>query len=396
MIKILFKIIKYFFQGIIVFILIIIILQYVVNAKYTFPEPHSFNGDYIYNPYRNVDRIKWRIVNFHAHNRKFFGNRKKATISVQYIDSLYKYFGYNIISISDYQSINLHENKNGWFIPVYEHGFQYFKNHQLVLNAKKVNWQDFSFNQTLSNKQFIIDQLKKDPAVIITIVHPIYRKAYSFNDFKYLGNYNSLEIANHERLFTSCYDTVLSEGHPIFLMSDDDAHDITNIKDVCSNYNLINTDLAKDSILNALRTGRSVGVKFNIGSSKTNEEKRAALLKLPEIYSITFTNDTLAIRLNQTVKTIKFIGQQGREKKRITNCSMGAYNFSKNDTYIRTEIECNDGTVYFLNPFFRYNGITLSDYAPSYNILKTWVWRSAFLIVLILTSLILHQKKANV
>jgi hypothetical protein len=392
----LFKIIRFFFLVIFVSILIILILQFGINSKYTFPEPHAFRGEYIYNPYRNIEKTKWRIANFHAHNRKFFGNTKRAARSVQELDSLYKYFGYSIFSISDYQSINLYENKNKWFIPVYEHGFQYFKNHQLVLNAKKVNWEDFSFYQTLSNKQFIVDQLKKDTTVIITIVHPIYRKAYSFNDFKYLGNYNSLEIANHERLFTSCYDTILSDGHPVFLMVDDDAHDITNIKEVCSSYNLINTDLVKDSILHALKTGRSVGVKLNIGSFKTNEEKRAALLKLPEIDSITFKNDTLTVRLNQIVKTIKFIGQHGREKMRITNCSMGAYHFNRKDTYIRTEIGCNDGTVYFINPFFRYNGITLTDYAPSYNVLKTWIWRFAVLGFIVFTFIILYCKKVNV
>jgi hypothetical protein len=353
----LFKSIKYFFGGILVFILVLLILQFGVNSKYAFPEPHTFKGGFIYNPYRNIDRTKWRIANFHAHTMKAFGNAKKAAISTHYLDSLYKFYSYKIFSISDYQKINLYENINEWYVPVYEHGFQYYKNHQLVLNAKKIIWLDFPFRQTLSNKQFIIDQLKKDTTSIITIVHPIYRKAYSYKDFKYLGNYNCLEIANHERLFTSCYDSILSEGHPVFIMADDDAHELTNIKDVCNSFNLINTDLVKDSILNAIKTGRSVGVKFSIGFFKSNEDKKAALLKLPEICYITFKNDTLAVKLNQTVDTIKFIGQQGKEMKRITNSSIATYFFSKTDTYIRTEIRCNDGTIYFLNPFFRYNGL---------------------------------------
>ncbi len=388
-----FKIIKHFFLSIFVLILIILLLQFVVNTKYTFPTPHTFQGEYIYNPYRNIDNTKWRLANFHAHNRKFFGNKKIAANSVQKLDSLYKYFGFSIISISDYQCINLYEGKNKWYVPVYEHGFLYYKNHQLILNAKKVNWQDFPFRQTLSNEQFIIDQLKKDTTVIITIVHPIYRKAYSFNDFKYLSNYDCLEIANHDRLFTFCYDTILSNGHTAFLMADDDAHDPTNLEDICSSFNLINSDMIKDSILHSLRTGRSIGVKFNIVSYKTNEEKRAALLKLPEVKSITFKNDTLAVSLNQSVKTIKFIGQKGIEKKSMTNCSTGYYFFALEDTYIRTVIECNDGTIYFLNPLLRYNGITLTNYAPSYNILKTWTWRSIVLGILVLTFIIWYRKK---
>jgi len=382
--------------GLCFFILIILILQFVVNSKYTFPEPHAFRGEYIYNPYRNIDRTKWRMANFHAHTRKFLENRKRVDRSTQVLDSLYRYLGYSIISISDYQFINPYENKNKWFVPVYEHGYQYYKNHQLVLNAKKVSWQDFPFRQTLSNKQFIIDQLKKETTALVTLVHPILRKAYSYNDLKYLSNYNCLEIANHERLFTSYYDTILSEGHPVFIMADDDGHDMTNIKEVCSSFNLINTDLVKDSVLNSLKTGRSIGVKFNIIPIKTNEEKRAALLKLPEINSITFTNDTLSVSLDQVVKTIKFIGQQGTERKIITNCSTGSYFFNTNDTYIRTEIECDDGTLYFLNPFFRYDGIRLTYYAASQDTLKIWALRAAVIIVLIITIVIRNNKKVNV
>jgi hypothetical protein len=211
--------------------------------------------------------------------------------------------------------------------------------------------------------------------------------------FKYLTNYNCLEIANSNRIFTSYYDAALSYGHPVFIMADDDSHDLMNISDVCSSFNLINSDLVRDSVLNSLRTGRSIGVKFNISSYNTNEEKRAGLLKLPEIKSFTFKSDTLAVSLNKSVKIIKFIGQNGTEKKRITNCSNGAYFFSKEDTYIRTEIECNDGTIFFLNPLFRYDGIKLSEYAPSYNVLKTWTLRSAVISILILTLIIWYRKK---
>lgn len=386
-----FRIRKFVVTGIIGFIVMILVLQYGVNAKYTFPEPHPFTGNYIYNPYKNLDPGKWKIANFHAHAWKPF-EVKDRTLSSRNLDSLYNFLGYNIITISDYQSINQYENKNLWFIPVYEHGFQYYKNHQLILNAKHVDWHDFPFRQTLSNKQFILDNLKKDSDVLTTIVHPVYRKAYSSDDFKYLSNYNSLEIANHDRLFITLYDSILSAGHPVFLMADDDAHDPANIRDVCSSFNLINTELLKDSVSNSLRTGRSVGVKFNISSIINNEEKKAALQRLPRLKAVNLENDTLIVRLDKPVKEIKFIGQHGAVKKRITDCSTGSYNFEKQDTYIRAEIECNDGTVYFLNPVFRYDGIRLSDWSSSYNALKTWTWRLAFLIIFIVILGVLNKK----
>ena len=332
------------------------------------------------------------MANFHAHTAKFLESPKREARSASLLDTLYHYFGYSIYSISDYQSINIREKKYNWYVPVYEHGYQYYKNHQLVLNAKKVSWLDFPFPQTLSNEQFVINRLKKDSGAIISIVHPVYRKAYSFEDFKYLSNYEILEIANHDRLFKSYYDTILSAGHPVFLIADDDSHEMDNIKDICSSFNLINTDLVRDSVLKSLRTGRSVGVKFNISAFKTNQEKKAALLNLPGISSITCKNDSLSIRLRKDVRTIKFIGQHGKEKKRLENCSTGTYLFSASDTYIRTEIESYDGTIYLLNPFFRYNGISMPEYVPKLNILKTWVCRSSA-IGLLLFGIIFWKRK---
>jgi hypothetical protein len=224
-------------------------------------------------------------------------------------------------------------------------------------------------------------------------VHPTYRKALSSNDLKYLGNYNCLEIANHERLFTASYDTVLSNGHPVFIMADDDCHDLTNIKEVNNSFNVINTDLVKDSILNALSYGRSFGVKLNASTFKTNEDKREAFLNLPKINKITFQNDTFRVSLSQSVKTIKFIGQHGIEIGRFTDCSRGSYIFRKEDTYIRTEIECNDGTLYFLNPLFRYDGIRLTDFVPTFNVFKTWTWRLTFFCLLLLIFIIWYRKR---
>ena len=388
-----FSIIKKFLAGLCIFILILLILQFVVNSKYTFPEPQAFSGDYIYNPYRNIDNKKWRKANFHAHARKFFEQSKRAARSIPILDSVYKSVGIDIISISDYQFIDRYENKNEWFVPVYEHGFQYYKNHQLVLNAKKVSWLDYSFHQTLSNKQFIINQLKKDTAAFVTIVHPFYRRAYSGNDLKYLSNYNCFEIANYDRLFTSYYDTILTYGHPVFIMADDDSHEWMNKNDIGCSFNLINSDPEKDSILKALSTGKSIGVKFNASSFKTNAEKRAALLDLPEIKEINFKNDTFAVRLNKSVKRIKFIGNHGIEKKSMTECSEGFCSFSRKDTYIRTEIECYDGTVYFLNPLFRFNGIRLTYYVPTFNVFKTWGCRLAVICLLLLIFIMWHHKR---
>ena len=381
------------FLFILVFIIIALVLQYVVNPKYDFPEPEPFHGDRIYNPYQGIDSTKWEKGNFHVHTRAYYGVTNGKINSNKFLDSLYRYFGYSIIGISDYQKINRYESRNNWFVPEYEHGYTYYKTHQLVLNASKVSWLDYIFYQTLNNKQFIINQLKKDPNVVLTIPHPFLRQAYTNEEFRRLSNYNCLEICNNERVATVFYDVILSAGRPVFLMADDDAHNLTKINEGIHSFNLINTDLMKDSILKAIKTGRVIGVNFNISTFKTNEEKKTALEKLPGILFLTLVKDTILVRLSKVVKSIKFIGQNGVEMKRTTNSSEGSYSFKKEDTYIRTEIECNDGTIYYLNPFFRYDGKQLTYYTPVYNFVKTWTWR--LLTIIVLLSMIFIIRKAK-
>lgn len=322
----------------------------------------------------------------------FLGITDGSANSGSVLDSFYKYFDYNIIGISNYQKIEKPDESSEWFIPVYEHGYQYYKNHQLVINAQKVSWLDFVFRQTLNNKQSVIDHLKKDTSVIVTIVHPGRRKAYTYDDFKYLNNYDCIEIVSTRDRFSFFYDTILSAGHPVFIMANDDSHDLSRIHDGCHSFNMINTDLVRDSILHSLKTGRSVGVNLNTEAYKTNEEKRSGIQRLPVITGVNVKNDTLTVSLNKPVKSIRFIGQKGVEKMKVTHASLGSYFFSEEDTYIRTEIECEDGSLYFLNPVFRYDGIQLTDHGYRLDLFKTWLWRSIVISVLLLIFFIMRAK----
>jgi len=57
--------------------------------------------------------------------------------------------------------------------------------------------------------------------------------------------------------------------------------------------------------------------------------------------------------------------------------------FKKNDTYIRTVITFQNGTVYYLNPFIRFNGLAFTEYHPSVNMLWTGLKNGLFLIIII-------------
>ncbi|MGA1977205.1 MAG: hypothetical protein ABSG89_05040 [Bacteroidales bacterium] len=379
------KIIRYllfFFLAIFIAIAILVTFQFLINTKYSFPVPGVFRGEELYNPYTGIDSSKWKRANFHLHTRlplkltAGFGN------TIQTADSFYKYFDYDIHSISDYMRINNFNSGSKSYVPVYEHGYSYYKTHQLVLNAHKVCWKEYLFHQTLNDKQAMIDRIKRDTSVLVTIVHPFLRKGYSTSDFRYLGNYDCLEIANNLATCARFYDAALSAGHAVFIMADDDAHDLSKISEGAHSFNIINSDPDRNSILHALRTGRSYGVNLNLHGCKTSEEKKAAIDNLPVLREFELKNDTITVSMNKEVDSIKFIGQNGILKKSVAGCRTGSYPFGKEDTYIRTEVIAMDGSICFLNPVIRYDGSKLPVSDPQINIPETWGCRLLFVVIL--------------
>ena len=339
------KFIRYSCRFLLIIILTLVTFQFIVNTKFSFPAPVAFSGEKLYNPYLGIDSTKWKRANFHLHTRLLFGLTAGASITNQIADDYYNFFNYDIHNTSDYMRINTFNSENKSYVPVYEHGYSYNKTHQLVLNAKKVFWGDYLFHQTLNNKQYIVDKLKEDTAALVTIVHPFRRKAFSISDFKYLGNYDCLEIVNDNANFSEYYDSALSSGHVVFIMADDDAHSL---------------------------------------SSRTNDEKKEAIEKLPVLTKFEIIHDTITVKMNKNVNVIKFIGQNGALKKILFNRNSGSYPFRKEDTYIRSQITCYDGSICFLNPVFRYDGLNLPVNNPHISVLETWAYRLLFAVILLI------------
>lgn len=385
----LFKVILLFLSA---FLLLNVAFQFFINTKYSFPEPVVFRGEKLYNPYQGMDSTKWKKANFHLHTRRLFGLTAGSENTVQVADSFYKYFDYGISGISDYMRINDSNAHDKSYIPVYEHGYMFNKTHQIVINAKRTCWKDFLFHQTLNDKQYIIDCLKKDTSTLVVIVHPKLRHAYRNSDFRYLGNYDCMEVANSRSTFIKYYDPALSAGHKVFIMADDDAHNLSDISEGAHSFNVINGDTDKNSVVSALKTGKSYGVRFNVQPYKTNYQKREALRKLPVIKEVSIRNDTLFVRTDLKVDTVRYIGQNGVLKKMSTNTVKSNYKFSKDDTYIRTEIVCTDGTIYYLNPVFRYHGSRLPVNVPAVNNAETAGSRISFTLILLLMLFISRRR----
>ncbi len=170
---------KNIFRLILLFAFAAFLFQYIFNVKYKFAQSRPFHGNYVFNPYSNIDSTKWKKANFHVHTHVWMGLCNGRANQSEKVDSLYKYLGYDLFNISDYEKINIFGRKNKGYIPEYEHGYLFPKNHQLVLNAHKICWFDYFFPETKDNEQYVINTLKEDSDCLVTIAHPAYRGAYS-------------------------------------------------------------------------------------------------------------------------------------------------------------------------------------------------------------------------
>ena len=321
---------------------------------YNFRESKPFHGNKIYNPYESKYPIKWLKANFHAHSDKWKALTPACSSTPEEIIAAYKNFGYDIAEISDYQHINNYNNKSETYIPCYEHGFNKRKTHQLCLNAENVLWFDYPFYQTINHKQCIINLLKSENNLVV-LAHPDLKSAYSFNDIKYLCNYDLIEVLNRASESTELWDAVLSAGKAKFLLADDDVHDVKDISLIgrCCTF-VGSEDTKKENILNALKTGCAIGVDMK---DKPNENLTSRLKKHKEIIlpkSIKIIKDSLILEMNDSVQSIAFIGQNGRGHITDFNGKIAKCSINTNDTYIRTVIYEKDDIRVFLNPVYRY------------------------------------------
>jgi hypothetical protein len=245
--------------------------------------------------------------------------------------------------------------------------------------------------QTIHNKQEIINQLNKDTLSLIAIAHPRLTESYQAEDFNLLTNYDLIEVLNHYRFSFAHWDSALSTGHAAFILANDDAHDLNDIYEGGRCCTFINAPLQKDSILSALKNGCAYGADVYMHDDESYEQKKKIFQQLPYIQKVSIKGDTLYVCLSEKAVSFKFIGQHGIVRKIENDKIEASYALKNNDTYIRTEITLADKTVFYLNPIFRYDGISIRKYDVSVDWQKTWIWRISFL--LLLTLLILARNK---
>jgi len=340
----------------IILLILVFTLKYLTAPYYVFPEPKPFAGDQLFNPYEGIDSNYWRKGNFQIQSEAWFGitdGRKNTNTA---IDSIYSLLDYDIIAISDYQKINRHGEENDAYIPVYEHGYGIFKNHHVMIGANRVVWKDYPIIHTIHHKQHMLNALRSTSDLVF-IAHPKYTGGWEPEDMTWITNYDGIEVLNGFRVSLEHWDAALSAGKNMRILADDDAHDITNINEVGRYATLIYSPvLHGDSIVSAMKAGRSFGASIWRVWGEPWEEKVEKAHTLPKLSKVELKGDTLFVEVNKMAQEISFIGQNGTLLDSISNVSEAHYVIRENDTYVRTEIEFPNLTTYYLNPVIRYDG----------------------------------------
>jgi hypothetical protein len=375
--KLILKGVLYFILGVVVTELLI----YFTVPVYDFPVPEPFSGDKIYNPYARMDSTHWKKANFHFHTRAWSGLTSGRHNTNEAFWETYKKLGYDVPCISNYQSISAFNKDSSFYIPVYEHGFGVRKKHQLCIGAEKVLWLDYSLVQNLNNKQHILNLLH-DQCEIVAIAHPDWEHGYPLGQMKYLSNYDLIESMDANWRSIPQWDAALSSGHPVYILADDDAHDIADPYQVGRMATFINSgSLNAKELLRNLRDGLAFGAEIFMYNNESFDDKAKDARLVPRLDRVTVRNDTLFVAVSKNALKFRFIGQDGRVKKTVRFTDHAWYRILPEDTYIRTEIIFptkyrGPGTTFYLNPVFRYNGVKPDNsLRAEFNFARTWIFR---------------------
>ena len=400
MINLLLRIGFYFLKYLFLLVLGIIILftiPYFKTQIYNFSEPQRFEGDRWYNPYDGMDSAAWHKGNFQVQSYAWKGLTDGEQNTNEAIDSIYSYLGYNIIATSDYMKINKSGNEKPSYLKVYEHGYNILKRHQIAIGAEKVNWMDFMFFQNIHHKQYIINTLRPHNELLY-LAHPDLSGSLDLEDFDRLTAYDGIEAHSIFGDAVDCWDMALSTGHYVSIQCNDDSHDIFN-PNLTGNYiTFINAkEFTSRGIMDAMKQGNAFGIRMFRDRGESFKVKKKRHEQLARLMNVEIVNDSLFVELDKPAKEIRFVGQDGEVKKEALNQAKVLYALQEEDTYIRTEFEFADSTLYFLNPVAR----TLETKPEpleiaSVNWVKTWLYRLSILVlegILIFVFLYILKKK---
>ena len=361
------KFLKYILYLVFAFVALLVAMNIFVPV-YIFDEPVPFHGDYLHNPYQDIDSTYWKCCNFHGHTRQYGGVTNGRNNGNEVYDSMYRLFGYDHVGISDYNKVNAFEDgRDPGFIPGYEHGYNVWKTHQLCLGAKKVRRIDYFFYQTLSHKQHTINKLGEQNRVV-AVAHPSFVDgSYNVRDMKYLSNYKILEVLNGFVNSPEHWDMALSNGHLVYLIADDDTHDVLKVNDIALRITYLNAkDNDAEQLYDALLSGKAVGIDFDLDRSEKMDHKVERFKRdIPYLNSARLNGNDFAVSVTKPIRKAEFIGQNGlvlkeENHKKGDTIYCASYTIQPSDQYVRTVLTFFDGTTMWLNPVTRHESADIT------------------------------------
>jgi len=358
----------------------VVLLPYACGPVYRFPAPVPFAGGTLINPYETLGDA-WQRANFHAHGRAWNGLTNGRRQSDEEIVRAYRSFGYSVAGVSDYHHIAADEGVPT--LPIYEHGYNIAKRHQLAIGARYVSWFDFPLGQTRSHQQFVIDNVGAS-ADLVALAHPSSRDGYTPEDLAQLTRYHLIEVVNGPFRFEEAWDAALSAGRAVWGLGNDDTHDLKDPKRTAMAWTMINAASAGlPDVVDALRSGRAYAV------SRTNETASAVETSLGRV---TLNGDVLTVTCLGEPSTFIFIGQNGAIRKTVKNAVSASYAIGHDDTYIRTVIR-SPRTAMFLNPIIRTEGGQHHAPVASVNLAGTWLFRASMAIAGIALLVLFRERR---
>lgn len=278
--------------GIIGAVLLFFLVLYLAVPSYRFDESEPFHGEFVFNPYQEVD-------------------------SSQFANPIY----------IDFRSESI-ENHG---VNAYEYGFAMTGTRFICLGYKEVRKMDYPFLQSIHYKQYNLDQLNKT-ARLVAPAHP--SKGFKKGEFTNLDHYRVIEALSDNDNSLYYWDIALSNGHRSNIIASSEKSGFTT---ACL------SDDEPESIYKSLEIGNSYGIRF-----KNN------LNEVPVLECVTLKNDTITVSVSEKAKEIRFIGQNAVAKQTARDSNHAFYFFKNDDSYIRTEVEFEGGNTLYLNPIVRH------------------------------------------
>jgi len=346
-------------------LLLILAIPYFFCPVYHFPEPRPFSGEAWFNPYQDGTGT-WLKANFQVQSYTWLGLTAGQDKTADVVD-VYRKLGYDIVTISDYQYINKFNGLNINYLPVYEHGYNAGKKHQVVIGAQQVEWLEYFYWQNRHHKQHIIHTLKRS-APFVALAHAGLMDAYRPSDMTRLTDYDALEVLNHFGDCLDLWDTALSAGKSSWIIGNDDSHKIHDPGQTGVCWTMIQAESNDNrAIIQALKSGRMYGVR---GKNARNEI---------QLEYVSLEKHCLTVACAGDVREFRFIGQGGQVLKTVTNSPRAEIELQPEDRYVRTEIS-GEATTIFLNPVFRYSGAVERSQSATIDFTRTWIQRLIFLL----------------